>query len=147
MKAKSAVGKIALFVLNHQAQNTSWKNIKPGDHLKIVKWKRRVWAVLKFVLIIVFLPLIIVFYLPCTNVMQSWRASAGCHLADRLFRAFCALIFALILNSCFIPLAIMFLINYVVYAVLYIVLYILTLGFCFKICRNRGGNDDIATRN
>ena len=49
------------------------ENIKPGDHLKINKWKRQVYrAVLRPALIVIFFPLIIVAYAPYTFTKNSW---------------------------------------------------------------------------
>ena len=46
------------------------ENIKPGDHLKIKKWKKRTLRILKTIvktiLVIIFWPVIIVFFLPYT---------------------------------------------------------------------------------
>ena len=106
------------------------ENVKPGDHLKIQaksKCKRYAWYFLKIFLIIIFFPVILVFWLPYKMIGESIEKSRGRPCFLRFLNALGAFLCSLFINLFFIPCMIMYILMTIVNNVIYYTFYIL---FC-----------------
>ena len=83
--------------------------VKPGDHLKINRRKQRCKRVLKIVLKVIFFPLLLLFYLPYTFMINSWTKSTGQNLALRALLLLFYFILGMLADILFIPAVIVFL--------------------------------------
>ena len=60
------------------------ENVKPGDHLKIRRINIRVWRILEWAAVVIFLPLILLAFYPYTMTENSLRYTEGFHPITRV---------------------------------------------------------------
>ena len=61
------------------------EKIKPGDHLKIARFKKHFcWPIAKVILVVLFFPIILLFYVPYRFVTEMWAKMRGTPLLVKI---------------------------------------------------------------
>ena len=105
---------------------------KPGDHLRKLKPREKRLKILKIVLIIIFLPLVLLLYIPVKSVKADWRRTQGRNIFIRCIRCILIFLFNLTLGNYLFLCQMMFML---IFWIIYGLIWLLTCGCCC--CKKR----------
>ena len=101
------------------------ENVKPGDHLKLNRCSTRAWCVAKVILCIIFYPVIVVFWCPCSAAQSSWRGSQHKPTCERVAGTACAFCFGLVLDVVVVPMLLLMTVAFLLYWIIRILFYLI----------------------
>lgn len=101
-------------------------SVKPGDHLKINRHKQRCTRLLKILVMVILSPLLLVFYLPYTFMIASWKKSQDTNVVLRGLSLLFYFVLGMLADIIFIPPVVVFLLMLLIKYISIAIFYILT---------------------